>query len=208
MMKPSHNLSIALPITQGEAETIAKQAAGTVFKKIGGLVEFDDLAQEAFIGIVKAAETFDETKSTFKTYALTKARFYLLGYLRDIDWMPRLERRLIKEGKVVERKLYSLNSLMPKNRNAGIDGDSKDEQFASYLGKYDDIHTKPHADEIEKVLRRAGGGDNARVLRAYYLEEMTMSQVAKRMGVSESRVSQIHSAAIVRARESMEEDER
>lgn len=40
--------------------------------------EWDDLYQEGCIGLIKAAERFDETKSSFSTYALS----YITGYIQ------------------------------------------------------------------------------------------------------------------------------
>lgn len=42
-----------------------------------------------------------------------------------------------------------------------------------------------------------------RVVALYYLEELTMSEVAARMGVSESRVSQLHSSALARLKKTL-----
>jgi RNA polymerase sigma factor for flagellar operon FliA len=41
------------------------------------------------------------------------------------------------------------------------------------------------------------------VLALYYYEELTMKEIGQVLGVGESRVSQIHSAAVVRLRASM-----
>jgi len=47
----------------------------------------------------------------------------------------------------------------------------------------------------------AGLGEKERqVLRLYYTEELTMKEVGAALGIGESRVSQIHSAAIIRLR--------
>lgn len=43
-----------------------------------------------------------------------------------------------------------------------------------------------------------------RILTFYYFEELTMSQIADRLHVDESRVSQLHSAALVRLKSSVE----
>jgi len=43
------------------------------------------------------------------------------------------------------------------------------------------------------------------VVTLYYLEELTMKEVGEVLGVGESRVSQIHSVALVRLRARLEE---
>lgn len=57
--------------------------------------------------------------------------------------------------------------------------------------------------EMNSLLRRALcelPRRNRQVLTLYYLEELTMKEVGVRLGVGESRVSQIHSAALARLR--------
>jgi RNA polymerase sigma factor for flagellar operon FliA len=41
------------------------------------------------------------------------------------------------------------------------------------------------------------------VLRLYYYENLTLAQIGQILGVTESRVSQIHSAAVKKLRESL-----
>jgi RNA polymerase sigma factor for flagellar operon FliA len=93
------------------------------------------------------------------------------------------------------------------------------------LGSLQAVSRGPEAEE-EMVVYRPGGTDNdpfflclhgeirshianalddldekeKRVVTLYYLEELTMREVGVILGVGESRVSQIHSAAIVRLR--------
>jgi len=43
------------------------------------------------------------------------------------------------------------------------------------------------------------------VLSLYYFEELTMKEVGSVLGIGESRVSQIHSLAVVRLRSRLEE---
>lgn len=60
--------------------------------------------------------------------------------------------------------------------------------------------------ELRDLLQRALGELQARerqVLSLYYFEELTMKEVGAVLGVGEARVSQIHSAALVRLRARM-----
>ena len=60
--------------------------------------------------------------------------------------------------------------------------------------------------ELRELLARAAGELQPRVrqvLSLYYLEELTMKEVGAVLGVGEARVSQIHSAALVRLRARM-----
>ena len=60
--------------------------------------------------------------------------------------------------------------------------------------------------ETLRLLRRAVEGIRGReqeVLRLYYFENLTLRQIGEVLGVTESRVSQIHTAAVARLRQAL-----
>jgi DNA-binding NtrC family response regulator len=62
--------------------------------------------------------------------------------------------------------------------------------------------------EMKELLARAVADlpeKEQRVLALYYFEELTMKEVGAVLGIGESRVSQIHSLAVVRVRARLEE---
>jgi len=62
--------------------------------------------------------------------------------------------------------------------------------------------------EMKELLARAIAdlpGKEQQVLALYYFEELTMKEVGAVLGIGESRVSQIHSLAVVRLRAGLEE---
>ena len=78
-------------------EPLVRTAALKIFKNDLGCVEYEDIVQEGFIGLIQAAEKFDVTKETrFSTYAYKR----ILGSMRDsfrrLDWVPRLVRQRSK----------------------------------------------------------------------------------------------------------------
>jgi RNA polymerase sigma factor FliA len=63
-------------------------------------------------------------------------------------------------------------------------------------------------EEMKLLITSALGNLNDKerqVITLYYLQELTMKEVGKVLGIGESRVSQIHSVALVRLRARMEE---
>lgn len=99
------------------------------------------------------------------------------------------------------------------------------------LGSLDDFDDEPESRAYDAAQYRPDGGENdpfvlhlrsemktlmfraitkldeneRRVLALYYAEEMNMKDVGEMLGVSESRVSQIHSAALLRIRANVRE---
>ena len=88
--------------------------------------------------------------------------------------------------------------------------DGKDENLCDYLpnAPEDTPFFRCMRSEMKELLARAVAGlpeKEQQVLALYYFEELTMKEVGAVLGIGESRVSQIHSLAVVRLRARMEE---
>ncbi|MBI1749412.1 MAG: FliA/WhiG family RNA polymerase sigma factor [Acidobacteria bacterium] len=84
------------------------------------------------------------------------------------------------------------------------------EELLNYLPNYpaDDPFYRCHTEEMKQVLARAISelpAKDRQVLALYYFEELNMKEVGAVLNVSESRVSQIHSAAVIRLRARLQE---
>jgi len=85
-------------------------------------------------------------------------------------------------------------------------GQERDSLAANPQGADQEPFAKCFQGELRDFLARAVGELQARerlVLSLYYFEELTMKEVGAVLGVGEARVSQIHSAALVRLRARM-----
>jgi RNA polymerase sigma factor FliA len=88
--------------------------------------------------------------------------------------------------------------------------DGKDEDLCDYLpnAPEDTPFFRCMRSEMKELLARAVGAlpqKEQQVLALYYLEELTMKEVGAVLGIGESRVSQIHSLAVVRLRARLQE---
>jgi RNA polymerase sigma factor FliA len=86
----------------------------------------------------------------------------------------------------------------------------KDEDLCDYLpsAPEDTPFFRCMRSEMKEILTRAVADlpeKEQQVLALYYFEELTMKEVGAILGIGESRVSQIHSLAVVRLRARMEE---
>ena len=97
-------------------------------------------------------------------------------------------------------------SLLSLNRPSG---EVEDDDEARELGEYipDDPDHSPFEllkkQEVRDLLAHKIDelpGKESMVIKLYYFNELTMKEVGKILGVTESRVSQLHSAAILRLR--------
>jgi RNA polymerase sigma factor FliA len=88
--------------------------------------------------------------------------------------------------------------------------DGKEDDLCDYLpnAPEDTPFFRCMRSEMKEILARAVGElpeKEQQVLALYYFEELTMKEVGAVLGIGESRVSQIHSLAVVRLRAKMEE---
>ena len=88
---------------------LVKYVVGKFMIYLPSHIEQEDLIESGILGLIEAAERFDEDKNVkFKTYAFHRIRGAVLDYLRLQDWVPRSVREkdnLIKEAfNVLEQK--------------------------------------------------------------------------------------------------------
>jgi len=91
--------------------------------------------------------------------------------------------------------MVSLEEFLEQNYDAGVDlpGTNKDEKPESYIQMVElrDIL----GDSIDKLPEK-----EKKVIILYYFEELTLKEISAIMKVSESRISQLHTKAILRMR--------
>ncbi|MFN0087982.1 MAG: FliA/WhiG family RNA polymerase sigma factor [Blastocatellia bacterium] len=166
----------------------------------------------------------------FRTYAEMRVRGAMLDCLRSLDWAPRSLRQRSRELEAAYRQIESERGRPAgEDEVAAVLGLSL-AQFHALLGELrgltllmldgsgeEDGQAPPQipddpAHSPLAIYERTDG--RARLIKAmdrlpererqvvalYYLEELTMREVGEVMGVTESRVSQIHTQAIVRLR--------
>ncbi len=209
---------------------LVKRIAHHLLLRMPASVQIDDLIQSGMIGLLEAARKYDVSKgASFETYAGIRIRGSMLDEVRKGDWAPRsvhrksrkvaeaikaIEARTGKDAKDQEiakaldidlnayytilqdatgSRLFSFDDLMEGD-------DSAIELAAGELpGPCDGLQR----DLFKEHLARAINGLPDReklVLALYYDEELNLKEIGEVIGVSESRVSQIHSQAAMRLR--------
>lgn len=110
----------------------------------------------------------------------------------------------------LQKLLGEINNLEIGSLRVVSPDDGKEEDLCEYLpsGADDSPLVQCLRSEMRDLLARAVGElpeKERQVLALYYFEELTMKEVGMVLGVGESRVSQIHSMAVVRLRARMAE---
>lgn len=169
---------VAFPIPVEEVQRIAAFAAIRAEKRLAGSIERQDLESEAMVGILLGLPKWDPDRSSFKTFAAHKAYWHLMDFAREQSWVPRCEVLKIKAGLRKRPKPFESVDAIPRHGGPVCRKTSAD------LTRF------VHAEEVQTVFRRMRAQDR-RVLTLYYLHGLNMKQVGGRLGLSESRISQL-----------------
>ena len=211
---------------------LVKRVAYHLKGRLPDSVQVDDLIQSGMLGLLEAAKNFDSTQgASFETYAGIRIRGAMLDEIRLGDWTPRSVHRKAREmnqaiKKIEDKKLgnasdseiakemgVSLDEFNQILRNASVskifsidDGEVEHD----YNGR---MSTKVQPETIYKREELANALEGViddlpererLVMSFYYEEQMNLREIGKVLGVSESRVSQIHGKALITIRSRIE----
>ncbi len=206
---------------------LVKYIAIRVLARLPASVELDDLIHDGIVGLVDAVDRFDSSRSVrFRTYAETRIRGAIFDGLRQKDWRPRSLRQMKRNLDSAANRLSTMHGRPATEEEIagemGIGLDEyrtvlKDLNVGSLLSLDDlppGIDPTPQtrsrlqqpalekaemlellAEELDEIPER-----ERRVLELYYAEELNMKEVGAVLGVTESRVCQLHGQAAARLR--------
>ena len=164
----------------------------------------------------------------FDTYAQLRIRGAIIDQLREIDWLPRSVRQKSKEIEKayyeMENKLgrpatdeemahsfgLSIEDFQKKIQNittySVVSLDDLLEQKREVTSREEDNQSETPESvventEVKEILIDAIGNlpeKEKKVVSLYYYDELTYKEIGKLLNISESRVSQLHTKAIIR----------
>jgi RNA polymerase sigma factor (sigma-70 family) len=166
------------------------RVAKRLHRSVSRYADLEDLISEGYVAVVRHASRFDPKKSAWKTFACLMAYKGMQDWLRDAgcSWFRgrRAKPRVSTVGSFAE------GSCLPDDRNRDNDADVLFRVPEDRAGPGQFLHLRDAAEAVQRGL-----GDRERLaLRLYFYGGLTMKEVGGRMGVSESRVSQIISGAL------------
>lgn len=214
---------------------LVKRIAYHLMTRLPPTVQVDDLIQSGMIGLLEAARNYDPSQgASFETYAGIRIRGAMLDEIRKGDWAPRSLHRKVREiskvvaeieaecgrdardAEVAERLGMDLNQYYQTLQDASShkvfsfeDLPSKDEVLSEGLfERIPEPSENVEKELFKKALAQAIASLPERerlVMSLYYKEELNLRETGEVMGVSESRVCQIHSQALIRLKARMAE---
>ena len=212
---------------------LVKRIAHHILARMPASVQVDDLIQAGLVGLLEAARNYDTTKgASFETYAGIRIRGSMIDDVRRGDWAPRSvhrNSRMVAEGiqavenrtgrdatdqEVADELGITIENYYKITRDSAssklfsydelISGDDKPEEQLSSdaVNPSDGIESQALRENLAECISQLPERERM-VLALYYDEELNLKEIGMVLGVSESRVSQIHSQAAMRLRARM-----
>jgi RNA polymerase sigma factor for flagellar operon FliA len=148
----------------------------------------DDLLQEGTFGLASAIDSFDPDRGVkFGTFAARRIRGRMLDALRLADWVPRLERQRGVEAPVIQ----SLHATAAATEVRNVEFAEIVEDKAAQLP-----YARLSGSETWQALIRILPTEFRLMMTMRYVDDLTMKEIGQAIGMSESRISQIHAEAL------------
>jgi RNA polymerase sigma factor for flagellar operon FliA len=186
-------------------------------------VQFEDLIQAGMVGLLEARRQYDAAQgASFETYATIRIRGAIFDEVRNHNWAPR---SVYKKARTISEAIRSVEEEYKRDAKPAEIAQRLEmsveeyhqllfESSAYVLVSYDEsqVEEEEHRDEVYKGIESekiksfiSASVDTLperekNVLSMYYNNEMTLKEIGLVLGVSESRVCQLHSQAVLRLR--------
>lgn len=195
-------------------------------------ISVDDLFSAGVIGLMDAIDKFNPSQQVqFRTYARIRIKGAMLDEIRSMDWVPRSLRqkstRLTKACEELEEQLgasptdeeiaahmgisleayYQLLdelkgiSFLPVEIEDAL-GENGLEQLRDPQEPFQVIYREQIRMKLAEAIRQLPRQEQL-VLSLYYYEELTMKEIGSVLGYTESRISQLHTKAVLSLRSRM-----
>ncbi len=204
---------------------LIKVVAGRLAMSLPSHLDRDDLLSSGFFGLLDAIDRYDINRNIkFETYAGVRIRGAMIDYLRAKDWIPVTMRQKLRR---YEQKVYQLESELGRTATdaeiaEALEITTKElntlvSQFNSStiipLEEYlktdspealdaNPVETTEYL-ELKETLSKAIDKlpeKERLVVSLYYYDELTLKEISLIMHLSEARISQLHTKAIIRMR--------
>lgn len=205
---------------------LVKKIAHHLKSKLPPSVQIEDLIQAGMIGLLEAANNYDDGKgASFETYAGIRVRGSMLDEIRKGDWAPRSVHRNTRKIADAIREVENKTGMDAKDKDVaellgvtiddyhhmiqdsvgtrvfgfediGIAEDSAINNVPTTLpGTLDKLQENDCKAKMIKAIHYLPERERL-ILALYYEEELSLKEVGDMLGVSESRISQLHTSAM------------
>ncbi|MFY0989135.1 RNA polymerase sigma factor FliA [Halomonas sp. C05BenzN] len=197
-------------------------------------IELDDLIQAGTMGLLEAMGRFDAGQgASFATFASQRIRGAMIDELRSRDWLPRSVRRNARAVDEAVRRLEQRLGRAAEEHEIALELEMDLADYRQLLSDTNSGQLLPF-DELVAEGTEPGdldpaaspfaalvdGEQRGRLVAAiealperekllmalYYQEELNLKEIGAVLGVTESRVCQLHGQAVSRLRARLRDD--
>lgn len=214
---------------------LVKRIAYHLLNRLPDSVQVDDLIQAGMLGLLEAIKNYDASQgASFDTYAGIRIRGAMLDEVRRSDWTPRsvhkksrmvsdaireIENKTGREARDVDVAEHlgiamdEYNHILQDSSSCRMfsveelaeDGDHYLDEALDYEdGPVDGISREGFQRALAKAIMALPERERL-VISLYYDEELNLREIGEVLNVSESRVSQICTQAVLRLRSRLSE---
>ncbi len=214
---------------------LVKRIAYHLVSRLPPSVQVQDLIQSGMIGLLEASKNYNPSQgASFETYAGIRIRGSMLDEIRRSDWTPRSVHRKVRMvaeavrgienekgrdardaevAEVLELSIEDYHKILqdaagcrvfsfddPSVVNDDIDAPKQENK----VGPLEALQKQNFQNSLAKSIEGLPERERL-VMSLYYDEELNLREIGEVLGVSESRVCQIHGQALIRLRSRMVE---
>ncbi len=209
---------------------LVKRIAYHLLNRLPDSVQVDDLIQAGMLGLLEAIKNYDASQgASFDTYAGIRIRGSMLDEIRRSDWTPRSvhkKSRMVSEAiRTIENKtgheardidvaehlgiaMDEYNQILQDSSCCRVfsveelaeDGDHYlDDALDQEEGPIDSLSREGFQQALANAIMGLPERERL-VVSLYYDEELNLREIGEVLNISESRVSQISTQAVLRLR--------
>src|SRR5215213_2772007 len=181
-------------------------------------VEDSDLISYGLLGLISAIERFDTSRDIkFETFAIARIKGSIIDELRSLDWVPRSVRARARTDqemaealgtsvddfqesltKISNSSVVALDELWTVSDASGDQVSLLDTiQDPNAIDPAQEMDASEMKDRLAEAIARLPEREKL-VVALYYYENLTLREIGEVLGVTESRVSQLHTKAVLR----------
>jgi len=199
-----------------------KAMAARLKERLPSSIEFNDLVSIGLEELVKLARRYDPKQNdNFWGYAQKRIYGSMLDFLRSLDTVSRSDRKIIKDIEKIVESYRAEYDVEPDDeyiaQKLGIDVEKvKKAKNASeiynvmpieeQMNFFENISVKIEEEELIEAVKKVLSKMNEKeqmIIQLYYFEELSLKEISEILGVTESRISQIHKNVIKKLRKEL-----
>lgn len=188
---------------------LVRSLAWTIHRKMPRSISLEDLVAYGHLGLVEAANNYDPAKGNqFITFAYYRIRGAILDGLKKMSWFSPIHYHAGRYEHVADDVLEveSSNAISPEDIEGQTDwlirtsrslsvaylSSSAWNEEAMQVSSGQETAGKKESEQIVRQMLDALEGDAGLLLRATYLEGLSLTDAAKKVGISKSWASRLH----------------